>query len=159
MVVVMTPDATDANVQAVIARVRQTGGEAFVSRGVHRTIIGLIGDVDRFRALNLRRMAGVTDVIRVSTPYKLVGLAHRPARSTVLVGRTATRPGVPVGPGVFTLLAGPCAVESLEQTFEAAEMARAAGATFRQPTFFALGPRSVPTITLYIERRSEYRLG
>ncbi|NDL57325.1 3-deoxy-7-phosphoheptulonate synthase [Phytoactinopolyspora mesophila] len=129
MVVVMTPDATDAHIEAVISRVRQTGGEAFVSRGVHRTIIGLVGDVDRFRALNLRRMAGVADVIRVSTPYKLVGLARPPGRSTVFVGRTDTRPGVPIGPGVFTLLAGPCAVESLEQTFEAAEMARAAGAT------------------------------
>lgn len=58
MVVVMAPDATEAQIDAVISLVRHAGGEAFVSRGLQRTIIGLIGDVDDFRALNLRRMAG-----------------------------------------------------------------------------------------------------
>lgn len=129
MVVVMAPDATDSHVDAVISRVRQAGGEAFVSRGVHRTIVGLVGDVDQFRALNLRRMAGVSDVIHVSTPYKLVSLDHYPGRSTVVVGQSHNGSGVQVGPGVFTLLAGPCSVESLEQTLETAEMVKAAGAT------------------------------
>jgi 3-deoxy-7-phosphoheptulonate synthase len=129
MVVVMAPGATDTQVDAVVSRVRSVGGEAFVSRGVSRTIVGLIGDVDEFRALNLRRMSGVADVIRVSTPYKLVSRDHYPGRSTVVVGQTTERPGVHIGPGFFTLLAGPCAVESLDQTLEAAEMARAAGAS------------------------------
>ncbi|NEE01841.1 3-deoxy-7-phosphoheptulonate synthase [Phytoactinopolyspora halotolerans] len=129
MVVVMAPGATEAQVEAVIARVRQAGGEAFVSRGVSRTIIGLVGDVEQFRALNLRRMAGVAEVIRVSTPYKLVSRHHFPSRSTVVVGGSGGRPEVRIGPEYFTLIAGPCAVESLDQILETAELAKAAGAT------------------------------
>ncbi|WP_129669119.1 3-deoxy-7-phosphoheptulonate synthase [Phytoactinopolyspora endophytica] len=136
MVVVMASGATDAQVDAVIARVRLTGGEAFVSRGVSRTIIGLVGDVEEFRALNLRRMAGVSEVIRVSTPYKLVSRDHYPGRSTVVVGGRDGRPEVRIGPGYFTLVAGPCAVESLDQTLESAELAKAAGATLLRGGMF-----------------------
>ncbi|HJU98737.1 MAG TPA: 3-deoxy-7-phosphoheptulonate synthase [Jiangellaceae bacterium] len=140
MVVVMEPSANGAQVDAVVARVRAAGGDAFVSRGVSRTIIGLVGDVDEFRALNLRGMPGVADVIRVSTPYKLVSLPNHPGRSTVVIGG-ADR-GVPIGPGTFTLVAGPCAVESAQQTFEAAEMAKAAGATLLRGGAFK--PRTSP---------------
>jgi 3-deoxy-7-phosphoheptulonate synthase len=136
----MEPSANGAQVDAVVARVREAGGDAFVSRGVSRTIIGLVGDVDEFRALNLRRMAGVADVIRVSTPYKLVSLPNHPERSTVVVG--GAERGVPIGPGTFTLVAGPCAVESAQQTFEAAEMAKAAGATLLRGGAFK--PRTSP---------------
>ena len=51
MVVVMSPDATDEDVAAVVARVEGVGGEAFVSKGVVRTIIGLVGDIEGTRAL------------------------------------------------------------------------------------------------------------
>ena len=140
MVVVMEPGATGAHIDAIVERVRKAGGEAFVSRGVSRTIIGLIGDVDEFRALNLRGMAGVADVIRVSSPYKLVSLHNHPGRSTVVVG--GRERGVPIGPGTFTLIAGPCAVESAQQTFDAAEMAKAAGATMLRGGAFK--PRTSP---------------
>jgi 3-deoxy-7-phosphoheptulonate synthase len=139
MVVVMKPGTPDAQVEAVVARVHGVGGEAFVSRGVSRTIIGLVGDLDGFRALNLRAMAGVADVLRVSSPYKLVGRDNHPGRSTVVVGGPA---GVPIGPDTFTFIAGPCAVESLQQTLEAAEMARAAGATVLRGGAFK--PRTSP---------------
>lgn len=127
MVVVMSPDATEEQIGAVAARVRQAGGETFISRGRERTIIGLVGDVDDFRALNLRRMAGVVDVIRVSSRFKLTALDAHLGRSTVTVGQNGTT--VSIGPAAFTLIAGPCAVESYNQTLEAAEMAKAAGAT------------------------------
>jgi 3-deoxy-7-phosphoheptulonate synthase len=141
VVVVMEPGATGADVDAVVERVRSAGGEAFVSRGVSRTIIGLVGDnVDEFRALNLRSMAGVADVIRVSSPFKLVSLDNHPGRSTVVVGGSDR--GVPIGPGTFTLIAGPCAVESAQQTFQAAEMAQAAGATLLRGGAFK--PRTSP---------------
>jgi 3-deoxy-7-phosphoheptulonate synthase len=123
MVVVMTPAASSEDVDAVIARVTAAGGSAFVSRGVTRTIIGLVGDLEQFRTLNLRAMAGVSDVVRVSQPYKLVSRDNHPDMTTVYVG------GVPIGPDTFTLIAGPCAVETPGQTLEAAEMAKAAGAT------------------------------
>lgn len=124
MVVVMSSDATASDIASVVERVEAAGGEAFVSRGESRTVIGLVGDVTRFHDLNLRALHGVIDVVRVSTPYKLVSREHH-ARSIVYVGPTR----VPIGPGTFTLIAGPCAVESPEQTLTAAQMAAAAGAT------------------------------
>ncbi|MGH8940271.1 MAG: 3-deoxy-7-phosphoheptulonate synthase, partial [Actinomycetes bacterium] len=123
MVVVMKPDASTEDVAGVVARVESAGGEAFVSRGVTRTIIGLVGDIESFGGLNLRAMPGVADVMRVSAPYKLVSRIHHPQMSTVYVR------GVPIGPDTFTLIAGPCAVETAQQTLESAEMAKSAGAT------------------------------
>ncbi len=85
MVVVMTPDATEEDVARVVEKVESVGGEAFVSKGVVRTIIGLVGDIDSFHGLNLRRMPGVGDVHRISDPYKLVSRQHHRERSTVWV--------------------------------------------------------------------------
>lgn len=137
MVIVMTPDATDDEVEAIVAQVESAGGEAFVSRGVSRTIIGLVGDVDQFETLNLSSRPGVAKVTRISAKYKLVSREHRPeGRSTVEVG------GVPIGPDTMTLIAGPCAVETAEQTLEAAVMAKKAGATLLRGGAFK--PRTSP---------------
>ena len=127
MVVVMAPEATAEDVAAVVDLVQSAGGAAFVSRGVNRTIVGLVGDVEQFGSLNLRGMRGVRDVIRISVPYKLVSRENHPDRSVVRVG------GVPIGPDTLTLIAGPCAVETPEQTLGAALMAKAAGADILLP--------------------------
>jgi 3-deoxy-7-phosphoheptulonate synthase len=136
MVVVMRPDAAPEDVDAVVALVEAAGGSAFVSRGVQRTIVGLVGDVAAFMTLNLRAMPGVGDVVRVSKPYKLVSREHHPEATTIRVG------GVPIGPDTFTLIAGPCAVETPEQTLQAALMAKAAGATLLRGG--AYKPRTSP---------------
>jgi 3-deoxy-7-phosphoheptulonate synthase len=136
MVVVMAPDATQADLDGIVDLVRGAGGEAFITRGVSRTIVGLVGDVDRFHSLNLRSMPGVSDVVRISVPYKLVSREHHPARSVVRVG------GVPIGPDMLTVIAGPCAVETPEQTLTAAQMAKAAGASLLRGGAFK--PRTSP---------------
>lgn len=136
MVIVMGPGATRENVEAIVEIIVAAGGEAFVSRGVSRTIIGLVGDIAQLATLDLRGMAGVADVIRVSAPYKLVSRDNHPERSTVRVG------GVPIGPDTVTLIAGPCAVETPEQTLGAALMAKAAGATLLRGG--AYKPRTSP---------------
>ena len=136
MVVVMSTGAAPAEVEAVVARVEAAGGSAFVSRGVQRTIVGLVGDVARFQALNLRSMPGVGEVVRVSKPYKLVSRENHPEATVVTVG------DVPIGPDTFTLIAGPCAVETPEQTMAAARMAQAAGATLLRGG--AYKPRTSP---------------
>jgi len=140
MVVVMSPDATEEDVARVVERVEGVGGEAFVSTGVARTIIGLVGDVESFHHLNLRALRGVADVHRISDPHKLVSRQHHPERSTVWVGPSDRR--VPIGPDTFTLMAGPCAVETAEQTLESARMAAAAGATILRGG--AYKPRTSP---------------
>ncbi len=139
MVVVMAPGATEEQIAAVVDKVTAVGGEAFVSSGVERAIIGLIGDVESFHGLNLRGLPGVADVHRISEPYKLVSRTHHPERSTVWVGRDRQ---VPIGPDCFTFIAGPCAVETPEQTMAAAQLAQAAGATILRGG--AYKPRTSP---------------
>ncbi len=136
MVVVMALEATEEDVNAVVGLVRAAGGDAFVSRGVTRTIVGLVGDVDTFGSLNLRGRRGVADVVRISVPYKLISREHHPDRSVIRVG------GVPIGPGTLTLIGGPCAVETLDQTLAAATMAKAAGASLLRGG--AYKPRTSP---------------
>ncbi len=136
MVIVMTAGARADDVRAVVDVVESAGGEAFVSRGVSRTIIGLVGDVDRFARLNLSTMRGVRDVQRISSKYKLVSREHHQDRSVVTVG------DVPIGPGTVTLIAGPCAVESPSQALAASRMARDAGATILRGG--AYKPRTSP---------------
>jgi 3-deoxy-7-phosphoheptulonate synthase len=136
MVVVMKGDAAPAEIDAVVTAVEDVGGSAFVSRGVTRTIVGLVGDIALFQTLNLGALPGVQDVIRISQPFKLVSRESHPTPSTVLVG------GVPIGPDTATLIAGPCAVETPEQTLAAAEMAKAAGAALLRGG--AYKPRTSP---------------
>src|SRR6266851_4936361 len=136
MVVVMAAEAGETEVDGVVDRVRSGGGDAFVSRGKSRTIIGLVGDVDHLDTLNLRGMPGVSDVVRISAPYKLVSREHHRERSVIRVA------GVPIGPDTLTVIAGPCAVETAEQTLASALMARAAGASLLRGG--AYKPRSSP---------------
>src|SRR6201993_4202924 len=136
MVVVMTAEAGETEISGVVDRVRAAGGDAFVSRGMSRTIVGLVGDVDHLGTLNLRGMPGVSDVVRISSPYKLVSREHHRERSVITVA------GVPIGPDTLTVIARPCAVETAEQTMAAALMARAAGASLLRGG--AYKPRSSP---------------
>jgi 3-deoxy-7-phosphoheptulonate synthase len=136
MVVVMAPEASETDIDAIVELVVAAGGEAFVSRGVSRTIIGLVGDVEQFGALNLRSYRGVIDVMRISAPYKLVSREHHPNRSVISVR------GVPIGPDTVTVIAGPCTVENPEQTLTAARMALAAGASLLRGGAFK--PRTSP---------------
>jgi 3-deoxy-7-phosphoheptulonate synthase len=138
MVIVMSAGATETHLEAVVSKVSAAGGEAFISRGVSRTIVGLVGDDDVFSTLNLEALPGVADVMRVSAPYKLVARQHHPQMTTIYVGEAK----VPIGPNYFTLIAGPCAVETAEQTLAAAEMAKSAGASLLRGG--AYKPRTSP---------------
>lgn len=136
MVVVMRREATPADIEAVAERVRAAGGEAFVSHGTVHTIIGLVGDTERFQAFDWKQMPGVDHVIQIGKPYKMVAADLHPAPTTVNVGAT------PVGRGSFTIIAGPCAVESDEQALIASKAAKAAGATILRGDVYK--PRTSP---------------
>jgi 3-deoxy-7-phosphoheptulonate synthase len=136
MIVVMASDARPSDTDNVVRRVEAVGGQAFVSRGISREIVGLVGDVDLFATLNIDGMHGVARVTRVSTSYKLVSREQHADRTVVHVR------GVPIGPHTLTLIAGPCAVETPEQTLAAARMAQSAGATLLRGGAFK--PRTSP---------------
>lgn len=122
MVVVMDTKATDADIERVVREVETVGGQAFVSPGKLRTVIGLVGDTERFMELPLATLPHVEQVIRVGKPYKLVARELHTDATIVNVA------GVPIGEGTFTIIAGPCAIENPDQAMEAARMARDAGA-------------------------------
>ena len=136
MVVVMRSGANDTDIDKVVKAIKDVGGDAFVSRGKNQTIIGLVGDLTHFAELPLHAYPGVEDVIRVSRPYKLVSNDAHPRPSTVWVG------DVPIGRETVTLIAGPCAVETEDQTDQACRMAREAGATILRGG--AYKPRTSP---------------
>jgi 3-deoxy-7-phosphoheptulonate synthase len=136
MVVVMKQGATDSEIESVCERVRGVGGEAFVSRGAVHTVIGLVGETERFEAIAFAQLPGVDHVIRIGKPYKMVAADLHPEPTAVKVGPTA------VGRGTFTLIAGPCAVESDEQAMVSTKAAKAAGATILRGDVFK--PRTSP---------------
>jgi 3-deoxy-7-phosphoheptulonate synthase len=136
MVIVMAPGATDADVAVVVAHIEAHAGQAFVSRGVMRTIIGVVGSEDVLEVMDADGLPGVAETMRITAPYKLVSAQNHAKRTTVRVG------GVPIGPDTFTLIAGPCAVETAEQTLESALMAKRAGATLLRGG--AYKPRTSP---------------
>src|SRR4051812_24855004 len=106
MVIVMAPGAADADIANVVAHIETHGGQAFVSRGVMRTIVGVVGTEDVLETLDAAGLPGVAETMRITAPYKLVSAQNHTKRSTIRVG------GVPIGPDTFTLIAGPCAVET-----------------------------------------------
>jgi 3-deoxy-7-phosphoheptulonate synthase len=122
MVVVMDTKAGEADIERVVREVEAVGGQAFVSAGKLRTVIGLVGDTERFMELPLATLPHVEQVIRVGKPYKLVARELHQEASVVNVG------GVGVGEGTFTIIAGPCAIENEAQAMEAARMAQEMGA-------------------------------
>jgi 3-deoxy-7-phosphoheptulonate synthase len=138
MIVVMADGATESNLDAVVSLVESSGVQAFVSRGAERVIVGLVGDVELCSADSLRapprRRSGRT--VRISVQHKLVSREHYARRSIVYVD------GQPIGPGGVTLIAGPCTVETPEQTLAAALMAKEAGATLLRGGAFK--PRTSP---------------
>jgi 3-deoxy-7-phosphoheptulonate synthase len=123
MVVVMKSTATEEDIERVVDKVREAAGDAFVSRGKTRTIIGLVGDTAAFMAMPLETLPGVDHVVQVGKPYKIVARESHPHPSTVKIGPAA------VGRGTFSMIAGPCAIESPEQALDACRAAKSAGAT------------------------------
>jgi 3-deoxy-7-phosphoheptulonate synthase len=122
MVVVMDTKASEADIERIVREVEAVGGQAFVSPGKLRTVIGLVGDTERFMELPLATLPHVEQVIRVGKPYKLVARELHTDATIVNVA------GVPIGEGYFTIIAGPCAIETPDQAMEAARMSADAGA-------------------------------
>lgn len=136
MVVVMKAGATKEDVDRVVQKVKEAGGDAHIVVGEFKTIVGLVGDTERFMELPLTSLPGVESVVRIGKPYKLVSRSAHPTLTDVKVGPAT------VSRRTFSLIAGPCAVESLEQSMAAATASKAAGATILRGG--AYKPRTSP---------------
>jgi 3-deoxy-7-phosphoheptulonate synthase len=138
MIVVMEPGADEAQVQAVVDRIKAAGLNTHISVGVSRTVIGVVGD-DRTKHVlreSLERTPGVERVVAILQPFKLVSREFIPSDTTVAVGPAT------VGGARIAVMAGPCSVESREQILAAADGVKAAGAAVLRGGAFK--PRTSP---------------
>ena len=103
---------------------------------IHVAIIGVIGDKKKIANLEMNMMDGVEKTVRITEKYKLVSRDFEPNDTIIDVD------GVKIGGGNFAVMAGPCAVESMEQLTEAAECVKAGGANFLRGGAFK--PRTSP---------------
>src|SRR5436190_399635 len=124
MMIVMKPTATEEQIQAVIARIESVGAKAHPSRGEEVTVIGAVGDREHVARLGLEGAPGVDKLVPILKPYKLASYQLRHGQQSVLeIG------GRKIGGENFALIAGPCTVESRDQTLGTADVVAAAGAT------------------------------
>ena len=124
MMIVMREGASDEQIAHVVDRVEQVGCSAHVSRGELLTVIGAIGDRDRVSGLGLEGVEGVDHLVPITKPYKLASSQFRKGERTVV-----EVDGRRIGGDHFGLIAGPCTVESREQTIDVGRVVAAAGAT------------------------------
>ncbi len=136
MLVVMKPHATEAEIQAVVDRIRTLGFTPHPIPGAQRVAIGVTGNKGSIDTAQFETMPGVADAIRVSQPFKLVSREVKEEDTVIDVG------GVPLGGNALAVIAGPCSVESKEQILETAHAVKAAGAKFLRGG--AYKPRTSP---------------
>jgi len=117
MLVVMQAHATEAQVRAVCQKIEALGYRAHSIPGAERTAIGITGNKGEVEPGTLEEMSGVQEVIRVTKPYKLVSRDFKEDNTVVrFAGSDAT-----IGGPALAIMAGPCAIESRDQAFAAAE--------------------------------------
>jgi 3-deoxy-7-phosphoheptulonate synthase len=126
MLVVMKPQATPEEIQAVCDQIQVLGFRAHAMPGAQRTAIGITGNSGAVDQGGLEELSGVAEVIRVSKPYKLVSRDVKQEDTVIhFPGTNAT-----IGGRELAVIAGPCSIESREQAFAVAERIALAGAQF-----------------------------
>jgi 3-deoxy-7-phosphoheptulonate synthase len=110
MVVVMQEGASEAQIQSAINKLMEMGFDIHRSTGARQTVLGAVGAIVDFDTRNIELLEGVSEVVRISAPYKLASRHFRPEGSVVQLGK-----GVAVGGEQIVMMAGPCSVESPEQ--------------------------------------------
>ncbi|MCH8049567.1 3-deoxy-7-phosphoheptulonate synthase, partial [Patescibacteria group bacterium] len=140
MILVLKSNVTESQISHILERIDALGFQAHLSRGTHRTIIGLIGDESKIQETPLTALPGVAQVIPILPPYKLASVEAHPEPSIVEVGSKEI--SVKIGGGFLAMIAGPCAVESAERMDSIARVIRKAGANILRGGAFK--PRTSP---------------
>ena len=122
MIIVLKPTATKADADDILDQIKELGLKPLYMPGVERTVLGALGDERVLGGLHLESHPLVERVTPILTPYKLVSRELCPEDTVVEIN------GVPVGGRGFTVIAGPCAVESREQMLSTARAVKEAGA-------------------------------
>jgi len=136
MLIVMDKEATQQQIDTVVAAVEAKGYTARPIPGGERVSIGVLYNKGAVDASLFLGYPGVKDIVPVTRPYKLVSREFQPEDTLVQVG------DVTIGNGHFTIIAGPCAIESEEQALTIAEHVKNSGAEFFRGGAFK--PRTSP---------------
>jgi 3-deoxy-7-phosphoheptulonate synthase len=136
MIVVMKNDATVRQVSAVIKKVEELGFAPHLSKGQEKTIIGVVGNERKVEPHVFSILPGVDNVVPILKPFKLASREFKKDTTVVALN------GVRIGGKEIVVMAGPCAVESRNQTLEAAETVSKAGAKVLRGGAFK--PRTSP---------------
>ncbi len=136
MIIVMAPHSTEDELKNVIDKIEEKGLGVHLSKGASRTIVGVIGDKAEIGKLEMQHLSGVEKTVRITEKYKLVSREFKKNNTIVNVD------GVKIGGSKPVVMAGPCAVESMEQLMESAEAVASAGAQFLRGGAFK--PRTSP---------------
>src|SRR5205814_857719 len=136
MLVVMQSHATPQQIENVLQAVRQMNLTPHPLPGATRTAIGITGNISAVDPRTLEVLPGVMELIRVTKPYKLASREMHAADTYVKLPQTT------IGPGTFTLIAGPCSVENEAMILRTAEFL--VGRGIRLMRAGAFKPRSSP---------------
>jgi 3-deoxy-7-phosphoheptulonate synthase len=124
MIIIMKPAATEEQINAVMEKLKTHGFGVHLSKGVERTVIGAIGDKSSIELATIQMMPGVSEIVPIRKPYKLVSREFKDKDTVVKISKDcvigATAP--------LLIIAGPCSVESRESLLETAEIVKRAGA-------------------------------
>ena len=137
MLIVMSHDATEAEIRRVVTTIEEMGYQARPMPGKQRTAVGLVGNDGKVDASRLEALPGVLEIIHVSQPYKQVSREWKAENTVVQLPS-----GVAIGGDEIVVMAGPCSVESESQILAAARAVRDAGAVILRGGAFK--PRTSP---------------
>jgi 3-deoxy-7-phosphoheptulonate synthase len=137
MIIVLRPDATKKQLDHLVGRIKKLGLKPWVSKGVERTIVGVIGEEDVIRVQPLEVIPGVEKVLPILKPYKLASRDFKKEQTVVDIGA-----GIRVGGREVVVMAGPCSVENEKLLIDIAGKVKAAGAKVLRGGAFK--PRTSP---------------
>ena len=136
MVVVMRPNTCQEDIERLVERFKRMDLDVGITNGVGCTILGLVGDTACVDMDKISMNPHVERVMRVQEPYKKANRKFHPEDTCVQVGTAA------IGGGRFSVVAGPCSVESEAQIISVAEDVKKAGAALLRGGAFK--PRTSP---------------
>lgn len=136
MIVILKNNVEQTQVQQLVKDFEAQNFAVHFSQGANTTILGLVGDTAHVDVEKILTIDIVRDVRRISEPYKAASRSFHPQDTIVQVG------DLRIGAGTFTVIAGPCSVESEEQMATVAASVKASGAAFLRGGAFK--PRTSP---------------
>ncbi|MCO4798254.1 MAG: 3-deoxy-7-phosphoheptulonate synthase [Colwelliaceae bacterium] len=136
MIIILKPQASEQDANEILDKISSLGLKPLYMPGIERTVLGALGDERLLRQLHLDSYPMVDEIKPVLSPYKLVSRELQAHDSIVSIG------GVKVGGGNFTVIAGPCSVESQAQLFGVSEMLKQQGVPLLRGGAFK--PRTSP---------------